>query len=354
MTMPDNSALRTVASHIQILDENTQGEDFLMGDLHGRCDLLNLVLSKLDRKDRLFIAGDLVDRGPQSYELIETIIKINKDCENQNLPPRIHAALGNHEELFLRFCDTKKKQQLALSELAAKKTIYEQSLKKLDLEKAINPSLANQLTPAHHQTVTAHNQLIQGLENYKTKRAAYDKLTVYLIQLGGSWATSLDDQKLAALETYFSSLPYLIHVAGKEPFNLVHADLPFSNSELKARIQIGKLNLSAEECHYMIWARENDLELPIKNKKEDHKGPLTYCGHTIGGGVRNESRHLNLDIGSYFSSCVCLVGHKNKTCEILGDPKNLNLKLSDNEMTPENLKNEIMGFFNDANSSTTN
>jgi predicted phosphodiesterase len=55
------------------LPENTQGQDFFVGDLHGRYDPLMAQLGQVGfdfRCDRLICVGDLVDRGEQSEQVV--------------------------------------------------------------------------------------------------------------------------------------------------------------------------------------------------------------------------------------------------------------------------------------------
>lgn len=72
---------------------NTQGRDFVVGDLHGSVDLIHKAMKKVafdENRDRLFLIGDLVDRGPKP---VETVALLNL--------PFIHAIRGNQEQMFL-------------------------------------------------------------------------------------------------------------------------------------------------------------------------------------------------------------------------------------------------------------
>lgn len=74
---------------------NTQGRDFVVGDIHGCFDLLvdELALVAFDKAvDRLFSVGDLVDRGPSSA-----------DCLSWIAQPWFHAVMGNHEAMALQY-----------------------------------------------------------------------------------------------------------------------------------------------------------------------------------------------------------------------------------------------------------
>lgn len=62
---------------------------FVVGDIHGRFDLLQHELLKLgfdNAKDHLFSVGDLVDRGPHSADAVKWVQQ-----------PWFHHVLGNHE-----------------------------------------------------------------------------------------------------------------------------------------------------------------------------------------------------------------------------------------------------------------
>jgi serine/threonine protein phosphatase 1 len=79
------------------LPENTQGRDFVIGDLHGAEELLKRAMAeaKFDpAKDRVISCGDLVDRGPNSADALWLLQQ-----------PWFFAARGNHENAFLRLCD---------------------------------------------------------------------------------------------------------------------------------------------------------------------------------------------------------------------------------------------------------
>lgn len=74
---------------IQRFARNTAGRDFLCGDIHGHVSKLLLALDAVDfcADDRLFLLGDLVDRGPES-DLVLSILEL----------PNVHALRGNHDQ----------------------------------------------------------------------------------------------------------------------------------------------------------------------------------------------------------------------------------------------------------------
>jgi len=77
---------------------------YVVGDIHGRLDLLDQLLARIDddlrrnpaRKTLLVFVGDLIDRGPQSAEVVERLRTYRRDGV------RPVFLLGNHEEVLLR------------------------------------------------------------------------------------------------------------------------------------------------------------------------------------------------------------------------------------------------------------
>ncbi len=73
--------------------ENTEGSDFIAGDIHGCFDQLETALERAafnPEIDRCFSVGDLIDRGPYSPAALEWLDH-----------PWFHACVGNHEEMAL-------------------------------------------------------------------------------------------------------------------------------------------------------------------------------------------------------------------------------------------------------------
>ncbi len=70
----------------------------VIGDIHGRVDLLNLMLANLDKthpEARKIFVGDYVDRGPESRAVLERL---------HGLTDAI-CLIGNHEQMLLEFLD---------------------------------------------------------------------------------------------------------------------------------------------------------------------------------------------------------------------------------------------------------
>jgi len=81
-------------SHLRIVSKNTEGRDFAVGDIHGCFTALEDALVAIgfnSQTDRLFSVGDLVDRGPESDQVLDWLNK-----------PWFFAIQGNHDFLTWR------------------------------------------------------------------------------------------------------------------------------------------------------------------------------------------------------------------------------------------------------------
>jgi len=76
---------------------------YAVGDIHGRLDLLDKLLALIEADDaargtactEMVFLGDLIDRGPDSYGVVERLFALRERGSVRYL-------MGNHEEVFLR------------------------------------------------------------------------------------------------------------------------------------------------------------------------------------------------------------------------------------------------------------
>ncbi|KRC81737.1 metallophosphoesterase family protein [Sphingomonas sp. Root241] len=76
---------------------------YAIGDIHGRLDLLDEILHRIAADDaarppaetQLILLGDLIDRGPESAQVVERLRQL------QQSHPCVRSLCGNHEEVFL-------------------------------------------------------------------------------------------------------------------------------------------------------------------------------------------------------------------------------------------------------------
>lgn len=71
------------------------GRTFAVGDIHGCNQALVALLAMLDLagEDTVVVLGDFVDRGPETRQVIDTLLALQQTC-------RLVTLLGNHEEMM--------------------------------------------------------------------------------------------------------------------------------------------------------------------------------------------------------------------------------------------------------------
>jgi hypothetical protein len=334
-----------------------------MGDLHGTLSVLDKVLLRLDGKPgcRLFIAGDLVDRGADNVALIRTIVWHN----NMEGATKIYAVRGNHEDLCLKAIAALEKLMILQSRaddpdyLLRMYMMYLLSfqypnLKEIINDTRMNPFLENLIDYGRQEFIERYgadndgslppNPLALLKKDYLNEgwNGFFDELSgiYYDLKLhednGGDWLfhhfldeiksdiVTLDDDRVIyepesninMVKEYLTSLPYIIHVNGVLPFNVVHADMPhLSDKEVQRRILMN-MGLTDIEIRYAIWARDilgYDVAIVFDGSRCWVSIP-TYVGHSICGGVRANTNTMNLDIGAYDNKDVLLVNHTDLTC----------------------------------------
>src|ERR1700686_4607229 len=69
---------------------------FAIGDVHGCLTALQTLLDRLapGREDKLIFLGDLIDRGPDSQAVVDTVLQLRQKC-------LVEVIEGNHEEMLL-------------------------------------------------------------------------------------------------------------------------------------------------------------------------------------------------------------------------------------------------------------
>ncbi len=83
----------------------------VVGDVHGRIDLLDALFDRIDTEaarrgsiDRLVFLGDYIDRGEASAEVLDRLFGL---CRNR--PDQVVCLKGNHEQMLLDFLDDPEK-----------------------------------------------------------------------------------------------------------------------------------------------------------------------------------------------------------------------------------------------------
>lgn len=72
----------------------------VVGDIHGRADLLDRLLSSIEQDGHLVFVGDYIDRGDESKTVLERLMQLQRQA-----PDHVTCLMGNHERMMLEFLD---------------------------------------------------------------------------------------------------------------------------------------------------------------------------------------------------------------------------------------------------------
>lgn len=296
---------------IVLLEENQLGQDYILADLHGNSVLLAQALAKLQPHDRLFLLGDLTDRGHDSKGVMRKLL-----THMTTNPQQVYVVVGNHETSC----------QDALTAL---------------------PHFTDEL----RQIVTA-TDLHDWKDAIKVRQPVRQE--VYDIQFalanGGEWLIDLYHQELMGnilnsntslikrIHDFLHRIPYVIYVSGKRPFICAHADLHLTDDDILTRHK-----LTDAEINYITNARlprsAEDLNDPtFEPIKVPHPrtalSTIVYVGHfiTIYGEtpvIRASTNMVNADSAAYKTYATLLINHTAAQCEILATKK------FDTQFTPQ-------------------
>jgi len=305
---------------IMVLPPNSflGGEDKIIGDIHGNLSCLRSVLASIGEHDRLFMVGDLIDRGEQSGAIIPAI-----SLFQQHHPSQIYTVKGNHELMCMR----------AINELEAMVSYFTEETD-WDVNTEFDQSFIDTWI------YDFMNRDMQTLESLYPDTDVYD-LRLYITN-GGAWLIYLfrheveqeliaidengkviyrEESSLLQIKKFIESLPYIIHIPGPSGFNIVHADMPLSDQELNTKISLNDFTLTSEQREYAVWAREDDSILFRDNGRDKHS-TRTFVGHSIvafgHSSVIRKTNTINLDIATFRSDMCLIVNQRAGTCELQG------------------------------------
>jgi serine/threonine protein phosphatase 1 len=160
---------------------------YAIGDIHGRLDLLDELLARIDADNgdraaaltHLIFLGDLIDRGPASAAVVDRVMHLTRTRRH------VRVLMGNHEEVFVQ-CLAGDVQALRLFlRIGGAETILSYGVASEDLTNSTFPELSETLLPKVPQE---HREFLGALENQI-------EIGDYLfVHAGIRPATPLDDQ----------------------------------------------------------------------------------------------------------------------------------------------------------------
>lgn len=137
---------------------------YAIGDIHGRFDLLEGLIERIDRDDRdrsgpngeLIFLGDLVDRGPQSARVVERLMALAQER------PGTRFLAGNHEEVFLQALSGDLKALRFFTRIGGRETILSYGISPADYASADYDELARMFAAA---VPSAHREFLESFED---------------------------------------------------------------------------------------------------------------------------------------------------------------------------------------------
>ncbi|MBW4329682.1 serine/threonine protein phosphatase [Stakelama sp. CBK3Z-3] len=130
---------------------------YAIGDIHGRFDLLEELLAKIDadhasrgdmRRTLIFL-GDLMDRGPDSAKVIDRLIALHRE------QPDTRFLMGNHEEIMLLALEGKREALKLFSRIGGDETLASYGVSHAEIFHADYDeygALLQSAVPAEHQS----------------------------------------------------------------------------------------------------------------------------------------------------------------------------------------------------------
>lgn len=173
---------------------------YVVADVHGCYREFMQLLHRVkfnEKKDELYVLGDIIDRGPGTEEMFEWVYRRNGK--------NVHMCMGNHEEMFCEFVRYKKSGEL-LEKI--KKRYKKQTL---DISWVLTSDLSGKV-----------KEELLFYYNFREadKHLSYDKYgtIAQLTEKGKNW------KYFEKMSNFFSQLPYYFKIkcAGTETY-LVHS-----------------------------------------------------------------------------------------------------------------------------------
>lgn len=324
------SGTRIIAVH----ESNMAGKMVITGDIHGRLRTLQHLFSTLSPNDRLYIVGDLIDRGPDSKKILLLLNDMTNHPEKYPNHPKVYTVRGNHEHEAL----------LTINELE------ETLLDKMTTSPAEGIAAIEDECKSNEQLLFSLQQSMGGawIIQLFIEELATNKI---LVDLENDKIIYANDSVIALIDKYLSSLPLIIHckeaaqnhpLTGKKTraFHVVHAEMPFDDDtvqkiirgERKVKLENnGKVSLSGKNTQAISFA-EMDYALTARPDVEPEPGEiiidngrnqnsiLAFGGHSIiqpgkpYRAYRVETNFINTDTGSFHTGYCLAIEMTEEKC----------------------------------------
>lgn len=218
---------------------------WVISDIHGCFNQFMAMVEKIEKKDKeykLIIAGDIIDRGPQTAEMLQWAMKYGNQPNG-----RVKVLMGNHEELILDWYNLQFREWLK-----------------------------------------------EGCKNYEPiPKSGFD---FYKVAEQQNWTT---EEKIRPIIDFFRQLPYFEVIDTKERKTIVaHAWAP--REERMKQILSGAA-LTYTDKSIFLWDRRLDEAYDSQEYRLIHgHTPTVNEGNKTKAKVHRHHNVINVDCGSNF------------------------------------------------------
>lgn len=147
---------------------NDQGKDWIITDIHACLNTLKVLLDKISLSidDRLFLLGDLVNKGPWSLETLDYLMSLEKEGF------QIHKIMGNHDLVWLELLTGK-------IEFADMKIMNQVNL---NLDKLKDEEYIHFLKRSYYYILLEDNYLVHAGFNFESEKPFEDYIEMTKIR----------------------------------------------------------------------------------------------------------------------------------------------------------------------------
>jgi len=139
---------------------------YAVGDIHGRLDLLDQLIAAIEQDDAsrvpsnttIIFLGDLIDRGPQSAQVIDRLLLFQRERADGTT----RLLLGNHEEVFLTVAAGDEKALRFFTKIGGRETILSYGITEERYNLLDYPAL---LTEFQQRVPAEHVTFVSGFED---------------------------------------------------------------------------------------------------------------------------------------------------------------------------------------------
>lgn len=258
--MSDTFERETFKMRIQVQaedlkNENTPGigKHYVISDIHGMYGSYMEVIKKLSKEDKLYIIGDVIDRGDEGIKIIQDIMERQRKTNNG---PQIIFLLGNHEVMFLQTVNL----------------MLTYGMNRDDLIRLVENKDNIEVFYDSIKSKGVSQEEIEAISNWINNNHGDKTIFRYLEDLGPS---KMKETYKFLLEANVI-LPQKI---GEQDFLFVHA-MPIGDKNKleemkKTRKGYNITELTLEEYRFMLTERDEETYQLAQDA-----GFITICGHT--------------------------------------------------------------------------